>query len=63
MEDFVLAVRCYGLDKDRLYYEWEGEWIDFYDNILDTGESRGNYENLSDEEWLAVLENIDNYKV
>lgn len=63
MEDFVSAVRRYGLDSGWLYYEWEGEWIDFYDNIAETGEARGYYDNLSDERWLEILENLDKYKV
>jgi len=63
MEDFVSAVGRYGLDSGWLYYDWEGEWIDFYENIAETGEERGYYDNLSDEEWLAILENLDKYKV
>ena len=63
MEDFVSAVGRYGLDSGWLYYHWEGGWIDFYENIAETGEERGYYDNLSDEEWLAILENLDKYKV
>ena len=51
------------LDHGRLYYKWEGEFIDLYDNICETGEKRGYYDNKSDEEWIHILESIDTYRV
>ena len=63
MDDFVSAVGRYGLDVDCLYYEWEGEYIDFHDNVADTGEARGCYDNLSDEDWIKLLQNIDEHIV
>ena len=62
MDALVKAFRLYGLDN-ILYYEWEGEWVDFYDNISDFGECRGTYESLDDEEWIEVLENLESYRV
>lgn len=59
LNDFANALCRYGLDSDCLYYEWEGEYIDLHDNIADTGEERGYYDSMSDEEWIAILENID----
>lgn len=63
MDDFVITVGKYGLDSDGLYYEWEGEYIDLYDNICETGEPRGTYEDLDDDAWIKILENIDDYIV
>ena len=63
MDDFVSAVGRYGLESDCLYYEWEGEFIDFYDNICETGECRGSYDSLDDSEWIELLENIDEHIV
>lgn len=63
MSDFVDAYRRWGLEENTLYYEWEGEWIDFYENISDFGECRGTHEEYSDEEWIEILENIEEYKV
>ena len=63
MEAFADVLRRYGLNCNELYYEWEGEWIPFYDNICETGESRGYYDNLSDEDWIEILENIREHKV
>lgn len=63
MEDFVDAVGRYGLESGRLYYEWEGEFIDLHDNICETGEERGRYDNLDDEGWIELLENIDEHIV
>jgi hypothetical protein len=59
LNDFANTLCRYGLDSDCLYYEWEGEYIDLHDNIADTGEERGYYDSMSDEEWIAILENID----
>ena len=61
--DFASALARYGLDSNCLYYEWDGEFIDLHDNIADTGEERGRYDNMSDEEWIELLENIDEHIV
>lgn len=63
MDDFISAVGRYELDADCLYYEWEGEYIDFHDNVADTGEARGCYDSLSDEDWIELLQNIDEHIV
>jgi hypothetical protein len=63
VEDFICALARYGLDNNRLYYEWEGEYIDLYDNICEIGEERGYYDRMSDEEWISLLENIDKHVV
>ncbi len=63
IDDFASAVGRYGLESDCLYYEWEGEYIDLYDNICETGESRGSYDSMDDGEWIALLENIDEHIV
>lgn len=63
MDDFVSALGRYELDGNTLYYEWEGEFIEFHDNIAWTGETRGSYENLSNSQWIEILTNIDNHIV
>lgn len=63
IDDFVSALGRYGLESDCLYYEWEGEYIDLHDNICDTGEARGSYDSMSNEEWVTLLENIDDHIV
>ena len=63
IDDFVSALGRYGLEPDCLYYEWEGEYIDLYENICDTGEERGSYDRISGEKWIDILENIDEYIV
>ena len=63
VNDFANALFRYGLDSDCLYYEWEGEFIDLHDNIAETGESRGRYDSMSDEEWIEILESIDSHIV
>jgi len=65
MDEFVGAVRRYDLDPDVYYYEWEGDFIDLYENIADCGESYEDYFTEDDEfeEWIETLENIDNYKL
>ena len=59
MEELVSALMRYELDGDTLYYEWEGEFIEFYDNIRDCGECRGYYDSLSDGDWIEILEGIE----
>ena len=59
MEELVGALMRYELDCDTLYYEWEGEFIEFYDNIRDCGECRGYYDSLNDGDWIGILEDID----
>ena len=61
LKDFADALVRYDLNANSLYYEWEGEFIDLYDNICETGEERGYYEDMSREEWVSILENIDKY--
>lgn len=63
IKNFASAVCRYGLNNKCLYYKWEGEYIDLYDNIIDTGESRGYYDSMTDADWIYVLENIDDYIV
>ena len=63
MEDLAKALKRFGLEEDVLYYEWEGCWIDFYENIVDTGEARGYYSDYTDEEWIEILQHIEEYKV
>ena len=63
MEDFVSALGRYDLDPDCLYYEWEGEYIDLYENVDSTGDPRGEFESFDDEEWIGILENVDAYIV
>ena len=63
MEDLVSALGRYDLDLDCLYYEWEGEYIDLYENVDSTGDPRGEFESFDDEEWIGILENIDAYIV
>ena len=63
IDDFVSALGRYGLESNCLYYEWEGEYIDLHDNICDTGEERGTYDSMRDEEWIELLENIDKHIV
>jgi len=62
-QELVYGIIRHGLDHDILYYEWEGDFIELYDNICDTGEGRGYYEDMSYEEWIDVLENIKEYIV
>ena len=62
-EDFVKKQRLRHLEHGKLYYEWEGDYIEFFDNICDTGEARGYYEKLSDDEWIEILENIEDHIV
>lgn len=65
MDDFVEAVRMYDLEPDVYYYEWEGEYIELYENIADCGDSFEDHVTEDDEfeEWIETLENIDNYKL
>ena len=63
LEELVYGIMRHGLNHDILYYEWEGDFIELYDNIFDTGEGRGHYESMSDEEWINILENIDDHIV
>ena len=63
MEDFVWALKHYGLDSGALYYEWEGEYINLHENICEAGEGKGYFESFSAEEWISILENMDKYIV
>ena len=63
VEDFIETLKRYDFEEGHLYYEWEGEYIDLHDNICDAGESRGTYESMSDEEWIELLEHIDDHIV
>ena len=63
IDSFVDALMKYELHSDRLYYEWEGVYIDFFENILDTGEPIGTYDDLEDDEWIEILESIDDHIV
>ena len=63
IDDFVKALGMYGLDDGGLYYQWEDAYIDLYDNVVDTGDVRGSYDYINDDEWIKILENIDAYIV
>ncbi len=65
MDDFVESLRMFDLEPDVYYYEWEGDFIELYDNIACCGESFEDYVTEDDEfeEWIETLENIDSYKL
>lgn len=63
IEAFVSALRRIDLEPDELYYEWEDIFVHFYNNIWECGEDRGTYEDLTVEEWIEILENIDDHVV
>ena len=63
MGDFVDALGRYGLDSNGLYYEWEGEYIDLYENICDVGTAMEFYDSADEEMWIKILENIDDHIV
>ena len=62
MEQFVSALARFELDDD-LYYQWEGEYTHFFNNICDCGEAPGSYDNISTAEWVEILENLDSHFV
>ncbi len=61
--ELVERLRRTELEEGRLYYEWYDDYIDLWENIADVGESRGTYEDLSDEEWLEILEDLPSCRV
>ena len=63
MEAFASALKRYSLESGSVYYEWEGVYIDLYDNVIETGEKMGSYESFPPEEWISILEDIDSYIV
>ena len=63
VNDFANTLGRYGLESSGLYYEWEGEYIDLHDNISETGEERGYYDNINSADWIEILENIDEHIV
>ena len=63
MDAFVDALGRYDMDSDGLYYEWEGEYLEVYDTFTGAGMPRGTYESMSDEEWIDLLEHIDDHIV
>lgn len=63
IDDLVSALIRYDLESDTLYYEWEGDFIEFHNNICETGEERGYFDNISNEQWINILENIDKHIV
>ncbi len=63
MDDFMNALGRYGLESNGLYYEWEGEYIDLYENICETGTALEEFDNEDEEMWIRILENIDDHIV
>ena len=54
-------MRCLRNESDILYYEYEGEILEFEDTLCNSMEPRGTYEDFSDDKWIEILENIDRY--
>lgn len=63
LNEFVVKLKHFSLDSNNLYYWWEGDYIDLFENINDVGEPRGEYDSLDDSEWLSVLTNLQDYIV
>lgn len=63
MDELFSAIERYWLDSECLYYKWEGEYIDLYENICDCGEKRGYFDSIDSSKWINILENIDDYTV
>lgn len=53
--------KLYGLDPACQYYEYDGEYFEVEENILECGEPRGTYSGNSDYDWLEILDNLDDY--
>ena len=62
-EEFFLCLDRIDLDCDTLYYKYDGYFIDLFENVLDCGSDRGEHEDYTDEEWIAILNDLDRYKV
>lgn len=60
MERFFAALSMIELDSG-LYYEWEGEYIDLYENICECGEAPDSFDYISTAEWVEILENLDRH--
>ena len=58
--EFFQAYQKYDLDPNTLYYWWEDDYIDLYDNIQSFGEPRGSFEEFSAQEWLEELCDLEN---
>ena len=63
MEDFTNILGRYDLDGDRLYYKWEDDYIDLYENVCDVGDPRGVYEDWDDDDWIEILTDPEDYLV
>lgn len=63
MQHYLACLPLFGLEPDRLYYEWEGDYIDLWENVADCGEERGSYDDFEPEDWLEVLNDIRSYIV
>ena len=50
-------------DFGELCYEWEGEWINLYENVCNCGEEPGSYDSLSADDWVRILGNLDDFVV
>ena len=59
MQDFSVKLRRFGLDDDKLWYFYEGEYFDLWGNICECGDGREESD-MSDAEWLELL--IEIYK-
>lgn len=61
IQNFSETLEYYGLESDRLYYEFEGEICDFLETCSVAMEPRGTFEDFTDEKWIEILENISEY--
>ena len=59
MTQLIKAFLLNELDAGVVYYEWEGTWIDMYENILDFGDDI--YELNEIAEWLELILEEDAY--
>lgn len=50
-------------EDGELYYKWDGEYINLYDNIAECGEGIGYYDDLTENDWASLLERLDNHIV
>lgn len=61
IDDFVSALDMFGITEGDLWYFFEGEYFHLGENINLYGECRGYYDAMSPDEWISVLENIDEH--
>jgi hypothetical protein len=63
LDQCITALHRSDLEPGFLYFYWEDDYIELYDNVAEFGEPAGTWDSFSEEDWKEILSDLERYRV